>query len=322
MLGGTAAAWPLAARAQQPERMRRIGVLTSAGLNDAEAQARYAAFVQGLEQLGWTEGRNIRIEARWASGNVVDIRRHVAELVALAPDAILVTGSAAAGPLLELARTTPIVFTQVPDPVGAGYVESMARPGGNVTGFTPFDFAIGGKWLELLKDIAPHVTRVAIVRDPAISAGLGQWGAIQAVAPSLGLDVSPVNLRDATEIERAVMAFVARGTNGGLIVTGSALAQVHRTLIIRLAARHKLPAVYFQNFFAAEGGLLAYGPDIINQNRLAAGYVDRILKGEKPADLPVQAPNKSQLVINLKTAEALGLTVPPTLLARADEVIE
>jgi putative tryptophan/tyrosine transport system substrate-binding protein len=321
LFGGAAATWPRGARAQRQPALRRIGVLTSAGLDDIEGQARYAAFVQGLQQLGWIDGQNIRIDPRWGSGNTEEIRRHVAELVALVPDVMLVVGSAAMGPLLDVTRSMPIVFTQVPDPVGAGYVDSMARPGGNITGFTPFEFGIGGKWLELLREVAPNVTRAGIVRDPAISAGLGQWGAIQAVAPSLRLDVSPINLRDAAEIERAVSAF-ARVPSGGLIVTGSALAQVHRHLITSLAARHALPAVYFQNFFVRHGGLIAYGPDIVDQNRRAAGYVDRILKGEKPAELPVQAPNKYNLAINLKTAKALGLDVPATLLARADEVIE
>jgi len=317
---GSVAALAFVARAAA-DRMRLIGVLTSASRDDARVQARYAGFIQGLVQSGWIDGRNVHIIARWGSGNAAEIRKHARELVALAPDVILVVGSAAMKPVLELTRSVPIVFTQVPDPVGAGYVDSMGRPGGNVTGFTPFEFGIGGKWLELLKEIAPHVTRAAIVRDATISAGLGQWGAIQAVAPSLGLDVSPVNMRDAAEIERAVATF-ARTANGGLILTGSALAQIHRGLIITLAARHKLPAVYFQKEAVADGGLIAYGPDVIDQNRRAAGYVDRILKGEKPADLPVQAPTKYELAINLKTAKALGLTVPPSLLARADEVIE
>ncbi len=320
LLGG-AAAWPVAANAQQNERMRRIGVLNSLGLSDIGAQARYAAFVDGLRQSGWIDGRNVHVDARWASGNMAEVRKHVAELLASAPDVILATGSATLGPLFEATRTVPIVFTSVPDPVGAGYVDSMARPGGNVTGFTPFEFGITGKWLELLKEIAPRVTRAAIVRDPAISAGLGQWGAIQAVAPLLGMDVSPINLRDTAEIERAMAAF-ARYPNGGLVVTGSALAQVHRDLIVSLAERHKLPAVYFQDIFVTYGGLLSYATNLLEQSRRAAGYVDRILKGEKPADLPVQAPTKYELAINIKTAKALGLTVPPTLLARADEVIE
>ena len=301
--------------------MRRIGVLMGLSADDPEGQARLAAFLQGLQQLGWTDGRNVRIDFRWGAGDADRFRRYAAELVALAPDVILASGSPAVGPLLQATRTVPIVFAPVADPVGAGFVDSLARPGGNATGFMLFEYGIGAKWLELLKEIAPGVTRVAVLRDPAIASGIGQFGAIQAVAPSLGVEVSPVNVRDAGEIERAVAAF-ARGPNSGLIVTGSALAVVHRDLIITLAARHKLPAVYFERYFVAGGGLLSYGPDFVDQYRRAAGYVDRILKGEKPADLPVQAPTKYELVINLKTAKALGLDVPPTLLARADEVIE
>jgi putative ABC transport system substrate-binding protein len=325
LLGGAAAApamlWPLAARAQQPERMRRIGVLMPLGEDDPEAQARVAAFRQGLQQLGWNDGRNVRIDYRWTAGDVDRIRRYAVELAALAPDVILATGSPTVGPLLQATRTVPIVFVVVPDPVGAGYVDSLARPGGNATGFITYEYGISGKWLELLKQIAPGVTRAAVIRDPAISAGLGFFGAIQSVASSFGVEVSPVNVRDAGEIERAVTAF-ARSSNGGLIVTGSALAWVHRDLIVTLAARHKLPAVYFQRSFVADGGLISYGTDLVDQYRRAAGYVDRILKGEKPADLPVQAPTKYELVINLKTAKALGLEVPATVLARADEVIE
>ena len=321
LLGGAAAAWPLAARAQQRERMRRIGVLLPAAADDAEFQARVGAFLQGLALLGWTIGRNVRIDTRWATANAAEIRRHAAELAALAPDVILAHGASTVGPLLQATRTVPIVFPIVVDPVGAGFVDSLARPGGNATGFMTFEYSISGKWLELLKQIAPGVTRVAVLRDPAIPSGTGQFGVIQAVAPSLRVEVSPVNMRDAGEIERAVAAF-ARAPNGGLIVTASALAALHRDLIITLAARHKLPAVYFERFFVAAGGLISYGPDYIDQYRRAAGYVDRILKGEKPADLPVQAPTKYELVINLKTAKALGLDVPPTLLARADEVIE
>ena len=301
--------------------MRRIGVLLPAAADDAEYQARLAAFQQGLAQLGWTIGRNVRIDTRWATADAAEIRRHAAELAALAPDVILATGASTVGPLLQATRTVPIVFPVVADPVGAGFVDSLARPGGNATGFMSFEYGLSGKWLELLKEIAPGVTRVAVLRDPAIPAGIGQFGAIQAVAPSLGVEVSPVNVRDAGEIERAIAAF-ARSSNGGLIVTASALAQLHRDLIVTLAARHKLPAVYCDRFFVAAGGLISYGPDYIDQYRRAAGYVDRILKGEKPADLPVQAPTKYELVINLKTAKALGLDVPPTLLARADEVIE
>jgi ABC-type uncharacterized transport system substrate-binding protein len=320
LVGGTAVAWPLAVRAQQPDRMRRIGAL--AGIeDDAEGQARFAAFQQGLQQLGWIDGRNVRIDYRFGGGDADSIRKHAAELAALAPDVILAAGAAAVGPMLQAARNVPIVFVIVPDPVGAGFVESLSRPGGNATGFINFEYSIGAKWLELLKQIAPNVTRAAVLRDPFITAGTGQFGAIQSTAPSLGVDVTPVNVRDASEIERAVVAF-ARSPNGGLIVTGSALAVVHRNLIITLAARHKLPAIYFERNFVASGGLISYGPDYLDQFRRAATYVDRILKGEKPADLPVQAPTKYKLVINLKTAKDLGLTMPPTLLATADEVIE
>jgi putative tryptophan/tyrosine transport system substrate-binding protein len=320
LLGGGVAC-PLAARAQQGERVRRIGVLMNLGSDDAEGQARNAAFLQGLQELGWTVGRNVRIEYRWGGGDVELFRRYASELVALAPDVILAVGGAVVPSLLQATRTVPIVFTGTPDPVGAGFVESLARPGGNVTGFTPFEFGISGKWLELLKEIAPHVTRAAVLRDPAVAAGVGMLGAIQSVAPSLGMELRPLGVRDADEIERAITAF-ARSPNGGLIVTGSTLVVVHRNLIVTLAARHKLPAVYFERTFADAGGLISYGPDQIDQYRQAAGYVDRILKGAKPADLPVQALTKYKLVINLKTAKAMGLTVPPTLLARADEVIE
>jgi putative ABC transport system substrate-binding protein len=318
---GTAVAWPVAARAQQREQMRRIGVLMNLGSDDAEGQARNAAFLQGLQELGWTVGRNVRIEYRWGAGDAELFRRHGLELVALAPDVILAGGGAVVPSLLQATRTIPIVFTGTPDPVGAGFVESLARPGGNATGFTIFEYGISGKWLELLKEIAPHVTRAAVIRDPAIAAGLGLWGAIQSVAPSLGVELRPLGVRDAGEIERGVTAF-ARSSNGGLIVTGSTLATVHRELITTLAARYRLPAVYPQRSFVTVGGLISYGPDLIDPFRQAAGYVDRILKGEKPADLPVQAPTKYELAINLKTAKALGLDVPPTLLARADEVIE
>jgi putative ABC transport system substrate-binding protein len=321
LLSGSAAAWPLAARAQQGERVRRIGVLMNLGSDDAEGQARNAAFLQGLQELGWTVGRNVRIEYRWGAGDAELFRRHASELVALAPDVILAAGGAVVPSLLQATRTVPIVFTGTPDPVGAGFVESLARPGGNATGFTVFEYGISGKWLELLKEIAPHVTRAAVIRDPAIAAGVGQLGAIQSVAPSLGVELRPLGVRDAGEIERVVTAF-ARSSNGGLIVTGSTLATVHRDLIVTLAARHKLPAVYFSRYFVGGGGLISYGPGLVDQYRDAAGYVDRILKGEKPADLPVQAPTKYELVINLKTAKALGLDVPATLLARADEVIE
>ena len=319
-LGG-AAAWPLAAHAQQAERMRRIGVLLPATADDPEFQARVAAFVQGLQQLGWTEGRNVRIDIRWGAGDAERIRRYAAELVALAPDVILAAGGATVGPLFQATRTVPIVFTLTPDPVGAGFVDSLARPGGNVTGFTNFEFGIGVKWLELLKEIAPRVTRAAVLRDPTIPAGIGEFGAIQAVAPSVGIELRPIDVREAGEIERAVTAF-ARSSNNGLIVSSNALASVHRNLIVTLAARHRLPAVYPFRFFVTIGGLASYGPDTIDPHHRAAGYVDRILKGENPAELPVQAPTKYELVINLKTAKALGLDVPPTLLARADEVIE
>src|SRR5712692_3709340 len=320
LIGG-AAAWPLAAHAQQTSGMRRIGVLMPLAAEDTEGQARIAAFLQGLQQLGWSDGRNVRIDYRWTAGDADRIRRYAVELAALAPEVILATGSPTLGPLLQATRAVPIVFVLVPDPVGAGYVDSLARPGGNATGFTTYEYGISGKWLELLKQIAPGVTRAAVIRDPAISAGLGFFGAIQSVAPSFGVEASAVNVRDAPEIERAVTAF-ARSSNGGLIVTGSALAVVHRDLIITLAARHKLPAVYFRRQFVDGGGLISYGSNWVDQFRHAAGYVDRILRGEKPADLPVQAPTKYELVINLKTAKALGLTVPPTLLARADQIIE
>ena len=319
LLGG-AAAWPLAARAQQGERVRLIGVLSNATVN-AEAQANLAAFQQGLQQLGWTDGRNVRIEARWGGGDAREIRRHAGELAALAPDVILATGNAAMRPLLEATHTVPIVFVQVVDPLGAGYVDSMARPSGNATGFIQFEYTLSGKWLGLLKEIAPHVTRVAVLRDPAVPSGVGQFDVIQSVAPSVGVEVSAINVRDAGEIERAVAAF-AGSSNGGLISTASALAAVHRELIIALATRHKLPAVYHRRFFVTSGGLVSYGVDFLDQYRQAASYVDHILKGAKPSDLPVQAPKKYELVINLKTAKALGLEIPSTLLARADEVIE
>ena len=321
MLGGAAAAWPLAVRAQQSKRMRRVGALLPYAANDPQAQTRNAAFLQGLQQLGWTVGTNVQIDYRWAAGNEDDTRKYAAELVALAPDVIFASGSAAVGPLHRATRTVPIVFAIVPDPVGAGFVDSLARPGGNITGFTPYEYGIGAKWLEVLKQVAPSVTRAAVLRDPAITAGIGLWGAIQSVSPSFGVELRPVDVRDAGEIERAVSSF-ARSPNGGLILTGSALAIVHRDLIIALAARHRLPAVYYERYFAAAGGLISDGSDSAEQLRLAAGYVDRILRGEKPADLPVQAPTKYELVINLKTARALGIDVSPMLLARADEVIE
>jgi putative ABC transport system substrate-binding protein len=318
LLGGAAAAWPMAARAQ--ERVRHIGVLAYWAANDAEGQARVAALVEALKQLGWSDGRNLRIDTRWATAN--DIGRHAAELVALAPDVLVAgTGTATVTPLLQATRTVPIVFVSVIDPVGAGFVASLARPGGNATGFTAYEYGMSVKWLELLKEIAPRVTRAAVLRDPAVASGIGQFGAVQAAAPSLSVELTPVDVRDAAEIERAVTAF-ARSSNGGLIVTGAALTLVHRELIIALAARHQLPAVYTDRVFVTASGLMSYGPDRVEQYRRAASYVDRILKGEKPGDLPVQAPTKYDLVVNLKTAKALGLDVPRSVLARADEVIE
>jgi putative tryptophan/tyrosine transport system substrate-binding protein len=317
---GAAAAWPFAARAQQGQRVRRIGVLMYMPADDAEGQARLAALSEALQQLGWSEGRNLRIDTRWA--NADDIRRHATELAALPADVLVGgTGTATAAPLLQATRTVPIVFVTVIDPVGAGFVASLAQPGGNATGFTIYEYGMSGKWLELLKEIAPSVTRVAVLRDPAVVSGIGQFGAIQAVAPSLGMELSPVDVRDASEIERGVTAF-ARRPNGGLIVTGTPLAFVHRDLIISLANQHRLPSVYWHRRFVPSGGLVSYGPDTIDPFRRAAGYVDRILKGEKPADLPVQAPTKYDLVVNLKTAKALGLDLPASVLARADEVIE
>jgi putative tryptophan/tyrosine transport system substrate-binding protein len=318
---GSATAWPLVARAQQSERMRRIGVLMSQAADDPLLQGRAKAFQQGLQQLGWTDGRNVRIDYRWAAGNIENFRKYAAELVALAPDVILAVGGAT-GPVLQATRTVPIVFTITSDPVGSGFVNSLSRPGGNATGFMLFEYSLSAKWVELLKEIAPGVTRAAVLQDPALTSGIGQFSVIQSVAPSVGVDVSPINLTaDANEIEQSVSAF-ARLAYGGLIVAASALSNVHRDLIIALAARHKLPAVYIDRIFVTDGGLISYGPDQIDQFRRAAAYVDRILKGEKPADMPVQAPTKYELVINLKTAKALGLDVPHSLLARASEVIE
>jgi putative tryptophan/tyrosine transport system substrate-binding protein len=321
LLGGAAAAWPVAARAQQAERVRRIGVLMNLTADDPEASARITAFAQGLQQLGWTAGHNVRIDYRWGAVDADRSRKYAAELVALAPDVTLAVGSPAVAVLQQAARTVPIVFVQVAEPVGAGFVETLARPGGNATGFMLYEYGIGAKWLELLKEIAPSVKRAAFLQNPAVATGPGQFGAIQAAAPSLGVEVRPINLRGADEIERAVTAF-ARPLNGGLIVAGGAQAALHRDVIIRLAARHRLPAVYAARYHATSGGLVSYGPNTTDPFRRAAGYIDRILKGEKPADLPVQAPTKYELVINIKTANALGLEVPPTVLARADEVIE
>jgi putative ABC transport system substrate-binding protein len=321
LLGG-GAAWPLAARAQQAERMRHIGVLAGGAVaTDADTQERNAAFAKSLQELGWIIGRNVQIDFRYGLGNAANLRKHAAELVALAPDVILASGASALAPLLQATHTVPIVFVAVADPVGAGFVESMARPGGNATGYIQFEYSLSGKWLELLKEIAPGVTRAAVLRDPATTTGVGQFAVTQSVASSIGLDVRPVNVRNADEIERAVTA-IARSPNAGLILTAGALSLVHSALIIALAERHKLPAVYPRRSFVAAGGLISYGFNALDQVRQAAGYIDRILKGEKPSDLPVQAPTKYELVVNLKTAKALGLDVPPTLLARADEVIE
>jgi putative tryptophan/tyrosine transport system substrate-binding protein len=319
-LGGVAA-WPLAARAQQREKLRRIGVLMNLAADDAEGQARLAAFLQGLQEAGWAVGQNVRIDLRWGAGDPDRFRKQAAELVALTPDVVLASSLPVVGPLLQATRTVPIVFVQVVDPVGAGLVASLAQPGGNATGFTNSEFGIAAKWVELLKEIAPGVTRVAVLRDAASSSGIGQFGAIQSVAPSFGMELTPIGVSDAGEIERAVTAF-ARASNGGLIVTPVTLSIVHRDLIITLAARHRLPAVYGLRPFVTSGGLISYASDTISPYRRAASYVDRILKGEKPANLPVQSPTKYELVINLKTANALGLDLPATVLARADEVIE
>jgi putative ABC transport system substrate-binding protein len=321
LFAGAVVTRSIAARAQQTDRMRRIGVLMSVAADDPEGQARATKFVQALQQLGWSDGRNVRIDVRWGAVDADRYRKYAEELVALAPDVILAGSSAALAPLQRATRTVPIVFAGVADPVGGGYVDSLARPGGNVTGFALFEYGIAGKWLELLKQIAPTVTRAAVMRDPNISLGIGQWAVIQAMAPSTGVDLSLVNMRDVSEIERDMTAF-ARSPNGGLIVTAGPWGTVHRELIITLAARHKLPAVYFERFFVTGGGLISYGPHMIDQYQRAASYVDRILKGDKPDDLPVQAPTNYELAINLKTAKALDLTVPTSMLARADEVIE
>jgi ABC-type uncharacterized transport system substrate-binding protein len=319
-LGGTLT-WPLAARAQQTVRMRRIGVLMNVPADDPIAPARFNAFVLGLGQLGWTGGHNMTIEVRWGAPDATRYRKDAAELVALKPEVLLAASGATMPALTEATRTIPIVFLITPDPVGSGFVESLARPGGNVTGFTPFEFGMSGKWLELLKELAPRVTRAAILRDPVDPAGIGQFGAIRTAAPAVGIEVRPIDVRDPAAIERGIAVF-ASGADAGLVVTGSSPAGAHRHLIIALAARHRLPAVYAYSDWPKDGGLIAYGPDVIDQYRQAARYVDRILKGEKPADLPVQAPTKYELVINTKTAKTLGLTVPPALLARADGVIE
>ena len=320
-IAGSASVWPLASRAQQSERMRRIGVLFTGSADDQYGQVRNAAFLQALQEFGWTVSRNVRIDTRWGGADADRIRRNVAELVATGPDVILATGSANLGPLLQASRSIPVVFAVVPDPVGAGYVDSLARPGGNATGFMLYEYGISGKWPGLLKQIAPGVTRVAVLRDPGITGGIGQFAAIQTSAPSLGMEIVPINVRETKEIESIITTF-ARVANGGLIVTGSPSALLHSALIIALAAQHKLPAIYFEREFVAAGGLISYGPDLIDQYRLAAGYVDRVLKGEKPSEMPVQAPNKYELVINLKTAKNLGLSVPPELIASANEVIE
>jgi len=318
LLGG-AAAWPLAARAQQGERMRRVAVLMS--VDNPEARTNHAAFVQSLKQLGWVDGQNVRIETRWADGTASLIRKNATDVLALVPDVVAVSGNDSMGALLQATRTVPIVFAQVADPVGSGFVKTMARPGGNATGFVQFDYSLSVKWPELLKQIAPNVTRAAVLRDASIPAGIGQFAIIQAMAPSFGLEVSAINELDADNIEREVTDF-AVSPSGGLIVTASALSITHLELIVALAAKYKLPAVYYRRYYVDRGGLISYGYDVFQQFRGAADYVDRILKGAKPAELPVQAPNKYDLVINLKTAKALGLTVPPSLLARADEVIE
>jgi len=318
LLGGSSA-WPLAAHAQQAERVRRIGVLFAATEDDPQYQSRLKAFGQRLSQLGWTDGHNLRIETRWSGGHAEKTRQRAEELVALAPDVILCSGNAAVTPLLQVTRTVPVVFAVVADPVGSGYTATLSRPGGNATGFMQFEYGLTAKWPELLKEIAPQIKRVAVFRD--LIGGIAAFAVIQSIAPSVGIEVNPFDMRDANEIERNVMAFAGSG-NGGLIITGSAFANVHRGLIIALAARHKLPAIYFARYFVTEGGLISYGTDLVEQFRQAAGYVDRILRGEKPGDLPVQAPTKYELVINLKTAKALGLSVSPTVLARAEAVIE
>jgi putative ABC transport system substrate-binding protein len=321
LLGGAAAAWPLAVRAQQ-ERVQRVAMITAGSdENDPDAQANGLAFVHAMQQLGWVEGRNLRIERFWGRGQAELVRQYAAHLAARAPDVVVSSGTSSLGFLLQATQTVPIVFVNVADPVGSGFVDSLSRPGGNATGFMQFEYSLSGKWLEVLKEIAPSVTRAAVLRDAALPSGIGQFAVIQSVAPSVGLEVKPINMRDAAEMEGAIAAF-ARSPTGGLVVTSSSLALHHREQIIALAARHKLPAIYYRRYFTTSGGLISYGPDLADQYRRAASYVDRILKGEKPADLPVQAPTKYELVINMKTAKALGLDIPSTLLARADEVIE
>ena len=321
LLGGAAVAWPLGTRAQQADRMRRVGVLSSLTADDPEGQARLVVFREALQALGWTDGGNLQIDVRWSAGDAEGLRRNAADLAAHAPDVILGAGNSSIAVLLQATRSVPVVFVTATDPVGAGFVNSLARPGGNATGFLAFDYSVSAKWLELLKETTPGLARAGVLRNPAIAAAIGQFAVIQAAAPSLRVEVSALNVHDTSEIESVVAAF-ARGTNGGLIVTASVLAVRGRNLIVGLAAQHKLPAVYYGRHYVTAGGLISYGPDWPDQYRRAAGYVDRILKGEKPADLPVQAPTKYELVVNLKTAKALGLTLPPSLLARADEVIE
>jgi putative tryptophan/tyrosine transport system substrate-binding protein len=322
LIGGATVAWPLAAHAQSKSKTtRRVAALMPYSANDPQSQNRNAAFLQALQQFGWIVGQNVQIDYRWSEGKEDDTRKYAAELVALAPDVIFVAGSAGVEPLRRATRTVPIVFALVPDPIGAGFVDSLARPGGNITGFSQYDYNIATKWLALLKEIAPNTTRAAVLRDPAITAGIGQWATIQSVSSTVGIEVSPISLGDAGEMESALTAF-ARNPNVGLIVTGAALTIVRRDLIIALAARYRLPAVYYDRYFISAGGLISYGSNNVELFRLAAGYVDRILKGDKPADLPVQTASKYELVINLKTARALGITIPASVLARADDVIE
>jgi ABC-type uncharacterized transport system substrate-binding protein len=322
LIGGAIASWPVTAYAQRPERVRRIALISQLEAGDSETQARAAAFHQGLQDAGWTVGRNVRIDYRWGrAGDADRTRQQIAELIALAPDVILAIAASTVTPLLRMTRTVPVVFVQVADPVAAGFVASLARPDGNATGFTMYEFGLSAKWLELLKEIGPHTTRAAVLRDPTLATGIGQFAAMQSMAPSLGIELSPIGVSDAVEIERGIAQF-GMTPNNGLIVLPGASTLLHRKLIIGLAARQNLPAVYPFRYHVADGGLVSYGPDSLDQYRRAASYVDRILRGEKPADLPVQAPTKYELVINLKTAKALSLTIPDSLLSRADEVIE